>query len=502
MSMLPTDIPKLHSIKNNASTKQSSFRVLLVEDNPAEADLVMERLSDAAPAEFSVAHAFSVEDADALFADQRFDCIVLDLQLPDTRGPDTIRAMRALRPETTIICYSGMDDEFSRIASLKEGAQDFISKNGPEAGSLGRGILLALERRRAIKLHDQLEDLFAANPDAMIVCGEDRIVRFVNAAACTLFGREQEQLVGAPIEFDLDASNLRNEVCFERNGVTRIGEVRLASCLWDSEPCLLATIRDLTEQKRLAEQLGKLERLQGIGRFAGGIAHDFGNVLSCIELMARSISKEAETDARMQRQMEEIGIAAESGRSLVRQLLSLEQSQVGAPELVDMSRALEKSGAFLARMLPETIEFSVELLDEGLVAFIDPAQIEQVLLNLAFNARDAMSAGGALRISCRRTEERGKDWIELSVSDTGYGIDPEHLPHIFDLFFSTKMKNRGSGLGLGICQAIVEQAGGTIAVRSTIAIGTTFVVRLPIAPRDDYAGSGALKPAALQTRTI
>src|SRR6185295_17964486 len=164
-----------------------AYRVLLVEDNPAEAELVFERLSAASPA-FEITHALDMERARKACGVSKFDCIVLDLQLPDTRGVETIKTMRAQSPDAAIVAYSGMDDERSRSASLQEGAQDFISKNGPEAGSLDRSILFALERWRALKLHQQLQDVFAAIPDAMIVCGSDGVIRFANPAAIAMLG--------------------------------------------------------------------------------------------------------------------------------------------------------------------------------------------------------------------------------------------------------------------------------------------------------------------------
>jgi len=451
-----------------------AYRVLLVEDNPAEAELVFERLSAASPA-FEITHALDMERAAKACGASSFDCIVLDLQLPDTGGVETIRTMRAQSPDAAIVAYSGMDDEGSRSASLREGAQDFISKNGPEAGSLDRSILFALERWRALKLHQQLQDLFAAIPDAMIVCGPDGVIRFANPAAIALL-EGGGTLVGKMFEFDLGEPVADVEI--EQGGVNRVCEMRVAACNWDNEACQLAAIRDVTDQRALAGRLRQLNKIELIGLFAGGMAHDFGNIISCIDVVAELGQRTARADLDAFNRFAEIRTTTEAGRAIVRKLLSLEQSKVSSPERVNLREVMGETVKLLRQVLPKEIKLECKCADKLSPVLMDRSHIEQALLNLAFNARDAMIGGGVLRVECEDCVEPG-DFVRISVHDTGCGIANDDLPHIFELFFTTKGAGGGSGIGLPICQAMIEHAGGAIKVASRLGEGSTFSIFLP-----------------------
>lgn len=450
-----------------------AYRVLLVEDNPAEAELVFERLSAASPA-FEITHALDMERARKACGASKFDCIVLDLQLPDTRGVETIKTMRAQSPDAAIVAYSGMDDERSRSASLQEGAQDFISKNGPEAGSLDRSILFALERWRALKLHQQLEDVFAAIPDAMIVCGPDGVMRFANPAAIALL-ECGDPLVGARLQFALDEPV--GEIEIERRGVKHVCEMRVAPCTWDNEECLLAAIRDVSEQKALAERLRKFNRMELIGRFAGGMAHDFGNIISCIDVVAELGQRSSREDLDAFTRFSEIRTTTKAGRAIVRKLLSLEQSQVSSPQIVNLREVMDDTEKLLRQVLPEKIKLDFKCADKLSPVLMDRSHIEQALLNLALNARDAMVGGGVLGVECEDCPEPS-DFVKVCVHDTGCGIAQEDIERVFDLFFTTK-GGRGTGVGLSICQAMIEHAGGAIKLASRLGEGSTFSIFLP-----------------------
>lgn len=464
------------------------FRVLLVEDNHAEAELVFEMLSDSCPGAFDITHVPDMKRASAASDNAVFDCIVLDLQLPDTSGVETIRTMRERCPQAAIVAYSGLDDERSRLASLREGAQDFVSKNGSEAGSLDRSILFALERWRAATQHKQLQAVFAANPDAIVVCNRQGEVRFANPAAFSLLdlsnGRAPEVITSM-----MDQGRDIAEVEIGSASHTRWWEVRFAECWWDGEACGLASIRDVTETKALAERIRKLNKLELAGRLAGGLAHDFGNILACIDMIAEVAQKEAGAALDIGSHLVKIRASAESGRAIVRQLLSLERAQFSSPEAVALGAVLGEVEKLLREVLPEEIELSVAIAPDTPLILADRVHIEQVLLNLAFNARDALAGGGKLHIACRPLELEGAP-VCINVSDTGCGIAPDDLDKVFDLFFTTKSAGRGSGLGLAMCQTMIEQAGGTIRVQSRLGEGTNFQIVLPRAPQLE-----ALRPA-------
>jgi two-component system, cell cycle sensor histidine kinase and response regulator CckA len=248
-----------------------------------------------------------------------------------------------------------------------------------------------------------------------------------------------------------------------------------------------AIARDVTERKQLEQQLRQAQKMEAIGRLAGGVAHDFNNLLMVIrgytELLLESVP--AATPARQN--AEQILKAADRARALTQQLLAFGRKQVIAPRVLDLNALL----ADWSKILPPLIGAHIELrfdadLSIGKVR-VDPGQIEQVIINLAVNARDAMPAGGRIVVSTANTTVLDAsttalppgDYVTLTIADTGGGMDEETKSHIFEPFFTTKESGRGTGLGLSTVYGIVEQAGGYITFDSTIGKGTAFHIHLP-----------------------
>lgn len=461
------------------ANERPRYRVLLVEDNPAEAELVSESLSNSVLGGFDIVHVVSMLEASRALAADRFDCIILDLQLPDSSGVDTVRAMRASAGGAPIVAYSGLDDDRSRAAALDEGAHDFISKNAYETGALNRGILYAVERWRAIKLHQQFEGLFAANPEAMVIMDLAGVPIFANEAASQLFKADTtslDQRLASYVE--------KCETCetwFSRDGEDRIGEVRTFACEWDGAPATLAVIRDVTEERNVALKLRRARKLEAIGRFAGGLAHNFGNVLSCIDVFV-DLARASPGDERANEDyLNGIRRAVQSGKDILKQLVSLEQSGARAADLTNVGTVLDEMRNFLALALPSNIVLRIDRELEVWPVLIDRGQFEQVIINLALNARDAMPSGGRLHIACTNAPGAASnlDRVVVRVSDTGPGVPAENAKKIFDLFFTTKPSGKGTGLGLAMCQSIIEQAGGALALAPDYVEGASFEISLP-----------------------
>ncbi|MDE2490038.1 MAG: response regulator [Elusimicrobia bacterium] len=250
---------------------------------------------------------------------------------------------------------------------------------------------------------------------------------------------------------------------------------------------------------RLTDELRQAHKMEAVGRLAGGIAHDFNNTLTTIKgyaemLRAGAGTAEARTDAA------EVLKAVDFAASLTRQLLAFGRRQMLVPRPLDLAEVVRGAARMLTRLIGEDVRLVVELPDSPLPVYADPSQLEQVLVNLALNARDAMPDGGALTVRAREAAESevppdedgapaSGRYIALSVADDGVGISPEILPHIFEPFFTTKEKGKGTGLGLATVYGVVAQSGGRLSCESAPERGTTFRIWLPRC-------EAALRPAA------
>jgi two-component system, cell cycle sensor histidine kinase and response regulator CckA len=256
--------------------------------------------------------------------------------------------------------------------------------------------------------------------------------------------------------------------------------------------CLMRTWgiqRDVTVRMHLEEQLRNAQQLEAIGRLAGGVAHDFNNILSIImghgELLLAAVGE----DERARNGLEQIRRAADRAASLTQQLLAFSRKQVLQPKVLDLNEAVADVQKMLARVIGEDIELVASLHPSLASVKADPGQIEQVLMNLAVNARDAMPHGGKLTMETSNVEAGVElatvldlplgRYAMLKVADTGHGMDAATLSHIFEPFFTTKPMGKGTGLGLATVYGIVKQSGGSIQVESEVAAGTTFRIYLP-----------------------
>jgi len=256
---------------------------------------------------------------------------------------------------------------------------------------------------------------------------------------------------------------------------------------------MLGIVADITERKSLEAQLSHSQKLDAMGRLAGGIAHDFNNLLTAI-LGSADLGRQAETPERVASAFDTIGQAAERAATLVRSLLTFASARRSEPELVDVNAVVQQLRDMLARVVPEHIDLAVELTPEPLYAMIDPGQLEQALLNLVVNARDAMPEGGRLTI---RTGAGPGEWARLEVIDDGCGIDDAQKDRVLEPFFTTKPPGEGSGLGLATCHGVVERAGGDLVIDSEVGVGTTVTMRLPRRAGPEASTS---KPPTIEAR--
>jgi signal transduction histidine kinase/CheY-like chemotaxis protein len=246
---------------------------------------------------------------------------------------------------------------------------------------------------------------------------------------------------------------------------------------------------DVSALKQLSADYLHAQRLESIGRLAGGLAHDFNNILTAI-LGVVDLTKCLPEFASCRSHLEIIERAANRGAALTKQLLAFARKQVVQPRIINLAEHLQTSEKLLKQLIGEDIQLQTIVRDHQARICIDPSQFEQLLLNLAVNARDAMPGGGCLTIECS-TRGHASDTLAgqlagpaeavIRVTDTGVGIHSDHLDRVFEPFFTTKEEGKGTGLGLATCFGIVTQRGGSISVDSTVGRGTTFEIRLPLA---------------------
>jgi len=362
------------------------------------------------------------------------------------------------------------------------------------------------DESRLRQSEERFAKAFRSSPLAITIStvAEGRYVD-VNDAFLRIMGYRREEVIGRTVrELGVWAEAGERAAMIERlvalGGTflstkfrTKSGEVRLVNVFadridLDGVSCVLAITQDITEGHRLESQVRQLQKMQAVGRLASGVAHDFSNMLSVI-LGYTELLGEQNPGGPPAKSIQEIRKAAERAAALTRQLLTFSRQQVFQPRTMKVNDAAESATKMLLPLLGEDIEFLVKLDPAAGVVRADAVQIEQVLLNLTINARDAMPRGGRLLIETGNVDLDATfagaaglppgSYVVLSVSDTGCGIDAAILEHIFEPFFTTKVPGKGTGLGLAIVYGCVKQNGGHIWVTSQPGKGTCVKVYLP-----------------------
>ncbi len=349
------------------------------------------------------------------------------------------------------------------------------------------------------------EATFERSVVPLLVADDSRRLVDLNAAAAELLGVSHDEALGLSLDAllrdesvaelwadFLESGTLEAEVSLVRPDAAecRIEFVATANVRPDRH---IAVVRDLTRTKELEMQLRQAQKMEAVGRLAGGIAHDFNNLLTAIAGYSEFLIEGLE-DERLRRHADEIRKAAARAASLTAQLLAFSRRQMLQPRVLDLNAVVSDMNMLLRRLIGEDVEL-ITLLDPA-VGFVraDPTQVEQVIVNLAVNARDAMPNGGSITIETSDVATEEGEFVELCMADTGIGMTESERQQLFDPFFTTK--EGGTGLGLATVYGIVEQSGGTIEVESAPGMGSSFRIRLPRAKAPlEVVASGPAAPA-------
>lgn len=499
----------------------SLIHILHLEDDPADAELVQARL-EAADLTCRITCVQTRAEFDKALRQGGYDIILADFQLPMYDGISALRLAQELRPDVPFIFVSGTMGEDAAIAGLTEGATDYVLKQ--KLSRLTPAIKRALheaedwrERQRAEGALRKLSRAVEQSASTIIITDTQGYIEYANPRFTETTGYSLAEVLGqhtrilksghtSPEEYRrlwetiTAGKEWRGEFHNKKKNGELYWESASISPIKNAEGVIthfLAVKEDITERKqaeetraKLEEQLRQAQKMESIGRLAGGVAHDFNNLLTVIQGHISLLQDELPGEDPRLEQLDLIRQASERAAVLTRQLLAFSRQQILAPTRLDLNDLVANLHKMLGRLIGEDITLTTVLQPGLWPVTADPGQLEQVIMNLVINARDAMPTGGKLTIETRNVDLDGSyaqihldaptgPCVMLAVTDTGHGMDEATLARIFEPFFTTKEPGKGTGLGLATVYGIVKQSGGHITVYSEPSQGTTFKIYLP-----------------------
>ncbi|MGH9317627.1 MAG: response regulator [Thermoanaerobaculia bacterium] len=495
------------------------IRILHLEDRRADALLVRSVL-EAEGADYEIVSVDMREAFIAALETGAFDVILSDYAVPSFDGISALRIAHESSPDVPFIFVSGTMGEELAIETLKSGATDYVLKERLSRllPSVRRALAEASERRERRKAdqglrqsEEKYRSIVETTNDWIWESDAEGRLTYCNPAVEPMVGYRPEELLGRKGEDFLHPDDLKEigpvveRAVAEKSGWKgwvlrwrhKDGSYRSvesnAVAVFDGEGAFRGfrgATRDITERVQLEAQFRQSQKMEAVGQLAGGVAHDFNNLLTTILGYGDLLMKQLSHDPSLREGIEEIKKAGERAAVLTRQLLAFSRKQVLTPLVLDLNEVVAELEKMLRRLIGEDIDLAT-VLDPSIGHIkADPGQLEQVIMNLAVNSRDAMPRGGKLTIETRNVQldkayarERRYvaegHYVLLAVSDTGSGMDSETRAHIFEPFFTTKGQGKGTGLGLSTVYGIVKQSGGSVEAYSEVGQGTTFKIYLP-----------------------
>jgi two-component system, cell cycle sensor histidine kinase and response regulator CckA len=499
---------------------EEPINILIVDDDSRNL-IVLETILD--DPGYRLVRAESADQALLALVVEEFALLILDIRMPGMTGFELAQMIRerkktALVPIIFLTAYDNDDQHV--FEGYDRGAVDYLHK--PVSPAILRAkvaIFAELYRKNRRANHElatqqtQLKGVIASAMDAIITVNERERVVVFNQAAESMFLCQSADAIGQPLArfipeqftqeyrahmHDFSSTQATSRSIGQSRGLFALRangeefpiEASISHAQVDGKSLLTVILRDVTERKRLEEQLRQAQKMDAVGRLAGGVAHDFNNLLTIINgYSAMLIDRIPQEDPRHEMALETLK-AGERASELTKQLLAFSRKQVLMPQPLNFNESLRLISSMLNRLLGEEVTLTMDLAPDLWSINGDKGQLNQVTLNLAINARDAMPNGGTLTIATRnlsvtsegsdryRLMSKG-DYVHVSVRDTGRGMSPETLSHLFEPFFTTKEVGQGTGLGLATVYGIVKQSQGYIFTDSTPDQGTTFHLFYP-----------------------
>lgn len=497
------------------------IHILHLEDDPADAELVQAKL-EAAGLTCQITHVQTRAEFEEALRQGNVEIILADFHLPMYDGMSALHLAQKVCPDVPFIFVSGTLGEDAAIEGLTEGATDYVLKQ--KLSRLVPAVKRALqeaenwrERQRAEEELRKLSQAVAQSANMIVITDIQGRIEYANPRFTETTGYTLDEALGQTTQI-LKSGHTPPEVYQQLWATITAGKEwrgefynkkKSGELYWESASIspiknadgvithFLAVKEDITERKRAEETRAKLEdqlrhaqKMESIGRLAGGVAHDFNNMLTVIQGYCALMQDQIPAGDPLLADLNQIRRASERASTLTRQLLAFSRQQVLAPTVLDLNELVANLQKMLGRLIGEDITLST-VLQPGLWSIIaDPGQMEQVIMNLVVNARDAMPTGGQIILETDNVyidanyaqthlEVPIGPCVLLVITDTGHGMDKPTLARIFEPFFTTKEQGKGTGLGLATVYGIVKQSGGHITVYSEPGQGTTFKIYLP-----------------------
>ncbi|OGC76329.1 MAG: hypothetical protein A2Z27_03505 [candidate division Zixibacteria bacterium RBG_16_50_21] len=488
--------------------EDKTIEVLLIEDNPDDAELIRRKLSRCPTARFEVTHSKKLQEGMEHLNRAAPDVILVDLGLPDSHGLDTVSKVLNQAPRTPVVVLSGLDDEATAIKAVKLGAQDYLVKGQMENSQLERSLFYAIERARLQEELDQytqelwkteanLRKILEKNAYGIIVVDENKHILFTNPAAEAMMGCQKKELLRQCFSFPLDGGKTSEIEIRHGNQDLIAAEMRVVNINWEGKPAYLVSLHDITKRKETEEKMRHLDRMKS--EFLSNVSHELRTPLQSISGFTKLIMNGQVPDLSTQQEFLQI-IDRESLHlgNLINSLLDMSRLESGRfqinPRILPVREPIfESVSSFHSLAREKNIELIEDIPEDLPEMEVDGERLRQVVINLLSNAIKFSDPGSTVSVKAGKNHNA----LLFQVSDHGIGIPEDAMAHLFERFYRAEgeLVRGGTGLGLYISKQIIEAHGGRIWATSQQGEGSTFSFTLPL---NGKAGGGHIKEDLLQ----